>query len=90
MIGTIYDGKGLGKRPATKHLSRLQAYCLTVMVYKVKSRDCSKHCHSESTLETETLVVGPHERLSLIFVSTTGPSLLFYSFQLLSNNSTNK
>lgn len=26
----------------------------------------------------------------LIFVSTTGPSLLFYSFQLLSNNSTNK
>lgn len=66
-IGTIYDGKGLGKRPATKHLSRLQAYCLTVMVYEAKSRDCSKHCHSESTLETQTLVVGPHERLSFIF-----------------------
>lgn len=32
---------------------------------------------------------GCHSSL-LIFVSTTGPSLLFYSFQLLSNNSTNK
>lgn len=50
------DRKGLGKRPATKHLSRLQAYSLTVMDFEAESRDCHKHCLSETILETETLV----------------------------------